>query len=157
MNYKIIFDLGGYGYKFYPPFSFSIIYIQAVLVLAFFFFNRNLFPKLRKQISIVVWGGAIVMLIIFLFLSIDYLYLRLNYAMGNYKVVEGKITEFNSALQNPKNEEAFTIGHQYRFRYSESDLTPGFNLTKHQGNPLYEGAYVRVTYIDDVIVKLEIK
>jgi hypothetical protein len=42
------------------------------------------------------------------------------------------------------------------FRYSDYVVTAGFNQTSSHGGPIRDGLPVRVTYIGNTIVKLEV-
>jgi len=42
------------------------------------------------------------------------------------------------------------------FAYSDFVITSGFNNTSSHGGPIREGLPVRVTYVGDMIVKLEV-
>jgi len=52
--------------------------------------------------------------------------------------------------------EVFTVG-GVSFRYSKYDITPGFRQVRVDGSPLYQGAWVKVWYIDNEIARLELK
>ena len=97
----------------------------------------------------IVWTGA---------WALNYsLYARLHDAVDRkeYRVVEGRVTEFvPMPYQGHANESFVVSGH--RFSYSDYDLTKGFNWTQSHGGPIRENLQVRITYVDDSIVKLEI-
>jgi hypothetical protein len=75
---------------------------------------------------------------------------RLN--QGLYEVVEGPITDY---ANNGRSNESFSVnGH--RFSYSDYIVTSGFHTTASHGGPIHEGLYVRITYSNDQILRLEI-
>lgn len=83
--------------------------------------------------------------------------LRKNYEEGVFQVVEGIVEDFNS---NPSgrydNEmESFRVNDQV-FEYNYFEPSPGFKHTAYHGGPVKEGMQVRVSYVGDVIVKLEV-
>lgn len=83
--------------------------------------------------------------------------LRKSYAEGSFNIVEGIVDSFNS---NPRDRddnemESFRVHDQF-FEYNYFELSPSFKHTAYHGGPLEEGMQVRVTYIGDVIVKLEV-
>jgi hypothetical protein len=43
------------------------------------------------------------------------------------------------------------------FKYSKYNITPGFHQLRSAGSPLYQGAYVKVWYINNAIARLELK
>jgi hypothetical protein len=42
------------------------------------------------------------------------------------------------------------------FSYSDYVVTEGFNRTSSHGGPMREGLWVRITYVGDIIARLEI-
>jgi len=71
---------------------------------------------------------------------------------GRYDVVEGPVTNFVPG-GNHKVESFWVQG--LRFVYDSSDI-PGFNETAAKGGPIHEGLYVRITYSDLQILRLEV-
>jgi hypothetical protein len=78
--------------------------------------------------------------------------LRSDYDHGRFKVVKGLVKNFNSGRRL----ESFTV-RGVKFEYAYYTVTPGFNRMASRGGPMREGLPVRMSYIDDFIVKLEIK
>jgi hypothetical protein len=70
-----------------------------------------------------------------------------------YSVIEGPVTGFSEL---PKKTEQFTVRGKM-FSYSGDKDSPGFHLVRLDGGPVHEGEYVRVTYVDNTILKLEIE
>jgi len=74
---------------------------------------------------------------------------------GQYAVVEGYVSDFVPMPHSGHSMESFVVqGH--RFSYSDYVVSAGFNNTASHGGPIREGLYVRVTYTNDVILRLEI-
>ena len=97
----------------------------------------------------IAWSGA-------WFLNYS-IYARLHGAVDRqeYRVVEGRVTKFvPMPYQGHANESFVVDGH--KFSYSDYDLTKGFNWTQSHGGPIRDGLQVRITYVGDSIVKLEI-
>ena len=74
---------------------------------------------------------------------------------GRYSIVEGPVTHFVPMPYSGHSEESFVVGGQ-KFSYSDYIVTAGFHNTASHGGPIHEGLQVRVTYVGDVILKLEI-
>jgi hypothetical protein len=73
-------------------------------------------------------------------------------AQGLYEVAEGPVTNY---ANNGRSVESFSVnGH--RFSYSDYIATSGFHTTAGHGGPIREGLYVRITYSNDQILRLEI-
>jgi hypothetical protein len=70
---------------------------------------------------------------------------------GQYSIAEGPVANF---VSGPK-QESFTVGNR-SFSYSDSIVTAGFRQTASHGGPIHEGLYVRLTYVGNLIVRLEI-
>jgi hypothetical protein len=73
---------------------------------------------------------------------------------GNYNVVEGPVTDFVPMAYGHKGER-FTVSGQ-RFSYSDDIVTTGFHHAAADGGPIHEGLYVRISYVRNTILKLEV-
>ena len=74
-------------------------------------------------------------------------------AAGQAEVIEGQVTKFFE-VGGGKNE-CFTLSDR-RFCYSDWTSTPGFNRTRALGGPIQPGLRVRLSVIDDTIVRVEV-
>jgi hypothetical protein len=81
--------------------------------------------------------------------------LRQEYLDGHFKVVEGLVKDFDPMPSSGHKMESFRVN-GVKFEYSDYVITPGFNNTTSHGGPIVEGLPVRVSYINQTIVKLEI-
>jgi hypothetical protein len=71
------------------------------------------------------------------------------------KVVEGPVHQFVPAPYVGHADESFCVREKC-FSYSDYEVTGGFNRTRSHGGPIREGLPVRVTYVGDLITKLEV-
>lgn len=78
-----------------------------------------------------------------------------GYRSGRYKVVEGPVANFRPMTPSGHDTESFTVD-GVLFSYSNFVLSPCFNQTVIVGGPIKKGLKVRISYIDDCIVKLEL-
>jgi hypothetical protein len=76
------------------------------------------------------------------------------YGSGNYLVVEGPVQGLWEGIQGK--EECFSVQNK-RFCYSDYVITPGFRNSAFNGGPIRADLPVRVSYVGDTIVKLEIR
>jgi hypothetical protein len=74
---------------------------------------------------------------------------------GTATTLEGVVSSFHPASSMKGHESFMLNGHG--FSYSQYALKQGFNTLRLQGNPIADGSYVRLTYQDDSILKLEIR
>ena len=81
--------------------------------------------------------------------------LRKAYAAGHAATVEGRVSGFVPAPYQGHADERFCVGSKC-FEYSDYVITGGFNTTSSHGGPIKDGMPVRVTYVGDLIVKLEV-
>lgn len=81
--------------------------------------------------------------------------LREDYENGNFKVVEGTVENFDPMPSSGHKMESFTVN-GIRFEYSDFEVTPGFNNAASRGGPIREGLKVRISYIGNTILKLEV-
>lgn len=156
-NYQTVYDLAHTGYQHWLEMVGGLIFVVVGLVL---FVRRKenptSFPEHWTRL-----GPLFVMFFGILWIGVfalNYsLYARLHNAVGReeYRTVEGRVTEFIPMPYEGHADESFVVnGH--RFSYSDYDLTKGFNWTQSHGGPIREGLQVRIAYVDDSIVKLEI-
>jgi hypothetical protein len=74
---------------------------------------------------------------------------------GRYRMVEGTVRNFHPMLFAGHPPESFAIENE-RFSYSDYDFTACFNRTASHGGPLREGLHIRIYYIDNCILKIEL-
>jgi len=71
------------------------------------------------------------------------------------RVVEGRVTDFLPMPYAGHQDEAFTVN-GVRFSYSDFGPTCGFNHSASHGGPIREGLQVRIPYVGNAILKLEV-
>ena len=72
-----------------------------------------------------------------------------------YQVVEGRVTNFVPMPFTGHAQESFVVD-GVRFCYSDYIVTSGFHNTASHGGPIHQGLYVRVTYLGNLILRLEV-
>lgn len=80
---------------------------------------------------------------------------RASYEKGNYRLVEGTVSDFVPMPYSGHQDECFTVK-QERFCYSDFNLAPGFHQSASHGGPIHEGLQVRIGYRGGSILRLEI-
>ena len=156
--YKVAFDIIDAGYKEWSFGASGLVFIAAGIVLVMF--HSALAPRwpepLRRGFAwffllfSLLWTGCAVG-------STYYEYAKLVSAVrsGQVQYVEGHVEQFVPMPHGGNAMESFTVQGK-RFEYSDYVVTAGFNNTASHGGPIREGRSVRVTYVDDTIVRLEI-
>jgi hypothetical protein len=74
---------------------------------------------------------------------------------GQFDVVEGSVENFEPMHDWGNKRESFTV-HGVRFRYSDFIVDQCFNNSSTHGGPIRAGLFVRVSYLDSFILKLEV-
>jgi hypothetical protein len=77
------------------------------------------------------------------------------YREGRYQTVEGIVDEFVPMPYTGHAMESFRVNGK-TFRYSDYVETPGFHKTRSHGGPIHEGLPVRIGYVGNTILKLEV-
>jgi hypothetical protein len=154
MIFQTVFDVTreGYGDWWFPA-----IGIVAILVSGLFVLNPTL------AILVGVWFGQKLFSRVALGFSVFWTVMTFGITYneyraattalkeGRYSIAEGPVTNF---VSGPK-QESFTVGIR-SFSYSDGVVTAGFRHTASSGGPIHEGLYVRVTYVGNLILRLEI-
>jgi hypothetical protein len=82
-------------------------------------------------------------------------WLRNAFSTGRYRTVAGVIRNFHPMPYTGHAIETFDVEGAH-FEYSDYVMSGGFHQTSSHGGPIREGLYVRISYVGNVIVKLEI-
>jgi len=146
MHFKTVFDVTQQGYAawWFPAFGLLFVCIGALFVFAPTTMNR-LLPRGPKGRARTVFNWCFfIFAIAWTLLNFVITYDSYRKAMmalrdGQYAIVEGYVSD---------------KGH--RFSYSDYVASAGFNNTASHGGPIREGLYVRVTYTNGVILRLEV-
>jgi hypothetical protein len=160
MTFKTIFDAESHGYSTWWFPAIGLIFIFWGLLVAFrpMFTSQNTGP-LRKVKSIMRWSfvafGILWISITFYGRFREYITASSALHTRNYQVVEGPVTYYVPMPSDGYGEESFVVN-GVSFGYSDNNLTVGFHNTASHGGPIREGLYVRVTYLDNLILRLEI-
>ena len=85
----------------------------------------------------------------------EYFSVENNLRQGKYPVVEGEIKNFIPMPFQGHGEESFDVENSH-FSYSDYEMTPGFHNAASHGGPIHEGLRVRISYVGNTILKLEI-
>jgi hypothetical protein len=160
LDYQVVFDIADAGYKSwtFPAPGLILVAVGAGLVM----FRKRLpgwwgkHPRASSAFSFFFLGFAVLWTIIsFVGTYTEYASLSSAAASGRTKVVEGTVTSFKPMPASGHAMERFCVKDAC-FEYSDYVITAGFNNTASHGGPIKEGLPVRVTYVDNTIVRLEV-
>ena len=86
----------------------------------------------------------------------DYAYAKNVYLQGRAEIVEGAVSNFKPGTNMRGSAyESFCVKDKC-FTYSDYQEQAGFNTMTINGGPIREGLPVRVTFVGNTIVKLEV-
>jgi len=148
-EYTTVFEVTQKGFDWLFP-AFGLIFV---------FFGPLI---LRRHKGSYKWVYAIVIfaslwsLLSFSFMYSRYRDFRRAYHARQYLVVEGAVEDFQPMPYGGHQDECFSV-QRVRFCYSDYGSTPGFNNTSSHGGPIRSGLPVRVSYVGNSILKLEIR
>lgn len=163
MNYLTLFDITTVGYKSLPSLGPGfIIFCVGLLV---FFANEKLknrifgpfWTKSRLRIFSIIYTGFAALFSIsgLVHTYSDYSRLKSAFLNNQCEIVEGVVTQFVPMPVTGHADESFTVNN-HSFRYSDYELTAGFNNTQSHGGPIKAGLQVRIHCLGNEIAKLEI-
>ena len=81
--------------------------------------------------------------------------MKTAFQTGNFQVVEGVVTDFHPMPYEGHQDECFSVQDQ-RFCYSDYGVTSGFHNATSHGGPIQAGLPVRIAYVGNNILRLEI-
>ncbi|EDN65662.1 membrane protein [Beggiatoa sp. PS] len=158
MDYKIVFDIFTEGYK---SFIFVIFGILFILIGYFLQLNtkhkvKNISQKMKVWFAnFYFWGSLLITVLLFLMLLVSYIIGCYLLMTEKYEVVEGIVTDFIPMPYSGHSYESFVVNGK-RFSYSQYSMGPEFHHTKSHGGPIDQGVQVRISYINNKILRLEI-
>jgi hypothetical protein len=169
MDYIVVFDITKTQPDWHlPVFALCFVLAGAVtltLTVVSRFWN---IPFYKRPKTIVAFGFRLVYSLFFFGFAVygatvtswstfqNYAIDRTAYEHGDFKVVEGPVENFHPMPVEGHDLESFTVKGQ-KFEYSDFVISPGFHNATSRGGPILEGLPVRISYVKNDIVKLEIK
>jgi len=177
MEYQTVFNISTAGYKSGLFVIFGLIFVAAsFLILVIrknpsFLRHLEFFNKLKLRNPIYYNNSKFVKIFIWFFITFSILWtvtmflstfleygtLISAYNHGQYKIAEGKVTDFVPMPYEGHANEKFCVDNDPCFEYSDFEITGGFNNAKSHGGPISEGLNVRVSYVRNIIIKLEVE
>lgn len=161
MTYQTVFDASNQPFWQSVYNNFFMISAAGALVVFFPDLMQRLMPRgvQGSARSLVGWILFIAPLLIggYVIVNNYTFYQRTleNLKGGHFQVVEGQVSDFVPMPYEGHAMESFSVrGH--KFTYSDYALTPGFHNTTSHGGPIRQGLGVRVSFVNNTIVRLEV-
>lgn len=160
MNYVTVFNIADAGYKSWSFPAFGLIFIVIGILLVLFGerpnSNGGLVPRTGKKFAYFFLIFAVIWTVIAFISTYRQYYTLINVMKeGRYRVVEGVVTHFVPMPYQGHSDERFCVK-SVCFRYSDYEETAGFNNTASHGGPIKPGLHVRVFYIGNDIIRLDV-
>jgi hypothetical protein len=162
MEYHTIFDISQVGYKAWPFVLIGVALMLVTISMFLFprFWERIPFrgPEFMRRYGVYIFTGffTIWTLLVFATTYSDYAYAKNEYLEGKVGVVEGAVSNFKPGTNERGSAyESFCVKGAC-FTYSDYEESAGFNTMTINGGPIREGLPVRVTFVGNTIVKLEV-
>lgn len=154
-QYRVVFDFAQEGYqRWFPALGLIGVLIGGIYI---WLGRRNQWTGFRKFFGFAFAGFAAVWSLGVLSATLtEYLQARSAYRGGTFSTVEGRVRNFRPMPYEGHQDEFFTVRTE-RFCYSDYGVTAGFNNSASHGGPIKEGLPVRVSYVGDTILRLEIR
>ena len=154
MDYTVVFDVVQSGYRQWW-FAATGLFVTA-LILRDLFVRRKILTKIQLNAFRIGLG-------LFLFWTLlafggtfgDYERLSSALRSGRCQVTEGSVTDFHPKPYNGGQNEWFVVNGE-RFKYTDNNVTAGFNQTASHGGPIRQGIQVRIHHVGDEIARLEV-
>jgi hypothetical protein len=160
-TYVTVFDVADAGYKSagFPAFGLIFVVLGILLVV----FRRKL-PRwnTRSRAARIIFPygflcfAVLWTLVTFVTTYSDYRKASRARAADTAHVVEGLVTNFVPMPVTGHAMESFCVS-DVCFKYSDYAVTAGFNQTSSHGGPIRQGLPVRITYLGNTIIKLEVR
>ena len=160
MDYRVAFDITAAGYKSWPFPAGGVIFIAVgALLVALRKHLPGPFGR-RPAAARIFTSGFLGFAVLWTLLSFFMTYREYSAASSaarddRARVVEGLVTHFIPMPVTGHAMESFCVSDAC-FNYSDYVMTAGFNTTSSHGGPIREGLPVRVTYLGNTILKLEV-
>jgi hypothetical protein len=153
-QYRVVFDLYQKAFEWWFP-ALGLLFVSVGGVFIWLARSKN-WSRSRRLFGYFfigfacLWSG-----VTFSSVFREYVSLRSAYRRSQFSVVEGRVTDFHPMPYEGHQSECFSVRSQ-TFCYSDYEVTAGFNNSASHGGPIREGLPVRVSYIGNTIVRLEV-
>jgi hypothetical protein len=151
MNYMTVYDAAGAGI---PDMEVVAIGGGAALIgLVALATSGYQFQSWERTPRVIFGLGGLVIGLILTSIPLRNYWLMRHHEPAH--VIEGRVSYF-VPMQKPGHADEIFCVRETCFSYSDNEMAPGFKNTSLYGGPIRLGLDVRVTYVGNMILKLEI-
>jgi hypothetical protein len=158
-SYHVVFDLAAAGYRAWWFSAWGLLFIA----FGIFALRNPKFMPVRgkprfRKVFLIFWTCFACAWTLGSFYSTFSEYRRLQsaYDRHDYQVVEGRVEDFHPLPWALHGVESFSVK-GVTFKYATGLVTAGFNHDSGHGGPIREGLQVRVWYVGNAIIHLEVE
>jgi hypothetical protein len=153
-QYRVAFDLYQKSYQWwFPAFGLIFVVIGAVVV----WLGRTMNWQRSRWVGgyFAIGFACLWSTVVFWTTFKEYVTLRAAYRHSQFSVVEGRVTNFRPMPYEGHQDECFSVQSK-TFCYSDYSVTAGFNNSASHGGPIRQRLPIRVSYVGNTIVRLEV-
>jgi hypothetical protein len=154
IEYRTVFEISQKGFTWW----FALVGLLPAIPGAVIWHKRKThrLPGRAIWVSYVLPGFAVLWVcLVSVPEGISYLKLQKAYRMGRYSTVEGTVADFRPMPSAGHSAECFRVKTQ-EFCYGDNIISPGFNNDIVHGGPIRAGLPVRIAYVGDDILRLDV-
>jgi hypothetical protein len=162
MEYQTVFDILQVGYRSWPSVLIGVAFMLVTISMFLFprFWEKIPFrgPEFMRRYFPYLGIGFATLWTLSAFVGTysDYAYAKNEYLQGKAEIVEGAVSNYKPGTNERGSAyESFCVKDKC-FTYSDYQEQTGFNTMTINGGPIREGLPVRVTFVGNTIVKLEV-
>ena len=154
-QYRVAFDLSQKSFEWWFP-AFGLVFVAIGGVIVWLGRTRNWQGSRRIAGYFMIGFACLWSGVTFSTTFSDYAALHSAYRRSQFSVVEGRVTNFRPMPYEGHQLECFSVQSQ-TFCYSDYVVTAGFSNSASHGGPIREGLPVRISYIGNSIVRVEVR
>jgi hypothetical protein len=155
---QVYYDISRDGFRlWWFPVVFCLFGFYPFLL---YYWKANLVPKTLAPTDTLYLILGFIFIVSGLFFSI-YMWQQFEHSCkalknGNCKIVEGSVTEHRITSTGNRESESFIVADK-QFSYADNIVVVGFNRTPKHGGKIKNDMNLKVFYLEDRIIRIEIR
>jgi hypothetical protein len=154
-EYRTIFEISNKGFTWW----FALVgLLPAIPGAAFWAVRKGHQDSWRVKLSRYFFPGFALLWLCVASIPmwLDYTRLQNAYRKGAFSIVQGEVENFHPMPPQGHSAECFSVKEE-RFCYGDAIISAGFNNDSAHGGPIRAGLPVRIAYVGDDILRLEVR